>query len=63
MLLDAVRVEHGLVYFQGLAREQVGRSLLESNRSNPSFRITSELSGLSFDPGEESPNTTGQRAR
>jgi|GEM_PF-4532258 len=42
--------------------EQVGRSLLESN-SNLHFRITSELSGLSFDPGEESPNTTEQRAR
>ena len=33
-----------LLYFERLAKEQVGRSLL-------------------VNPGEESPNTTGQRAR
>jgi hypothetical protein len=79
MLLDAVPVEHALVYFSSLARGQVGRSLLEDLSSSdlrieisgsnlkklkPSkFWISSEISALSLDPGEESPNTAGQRAR
>ena len=59
----AVRVEHALVYSAGSA-SGTGRAVAAGiNCSNLQFRMTSELSGLSFDPGEESPNTTGQRAR
>ena len=59
----AVRVEHALVYSAGSA-SGTGRAVAAGiNCSNLQFRITSELSGLSFNPGEESPNTTGQRAR
>ena len=61
MLLDAVPVEHALIYFWGLAREQVGRSLLDGlslhlrieisgsnlSRLKPSkFWISSEIAGF-----------------
>ena len=43
--------------------EQVGRSLLEPSFKSFIFGLHLRLSGANLGPGEESPNTTGQRAR
>ena len=43
--------------------EQVGRSLLEPSFKSFIFGLHLKLSGSNLGPGEESPNTAGQRAR
>ena len=43
--------------------EQVGRSLLELSLKSFIFGLHLKLSDSNLAPGEESPNTSGQRAR